>query len=88
MAVEGAGSAGVLPTRFQNAAGAAARPASIRPAGLELSQLPAKAFDLTFIDQLLALGQFDQLEDLFHLRKGLLERFDDIGHIVGRLEER
>jgi hypothetical protein len=53
-----------------------------------IAQLPqgaAQRFDLAFIGELLAFGQFDQLQHFFHLIHGALERFHDLHHLINRL---
>jgi hypothetical protein len=53
-----------------------------------IAQLPQGAtqrFDLAFVGELLAFGQFDQFQNLFHLIHGALERFHDLHHLINRL---
>lgn len=62
-----------------------------RPAGLfpgTIVQLPegaAERFDLAFIREFLALGQFHQFQNFFHLIHRAFERFDDFHDLIDRL---
>lgn len=53
-----------------------------------IAQLPqgaAQGFDLAFVGELLAFGEFDQFQNFFHLIHGALECFHDLHHLINRL---
>ena len=52
---------------------------------VHLAQGTAQRFDFALIGELLALGHFDELQNFFHLIHRVLERFDDLHHLVNRL---
>lgn len=54
---------------------------------VQLAKRATKGFDLTFIRQLLALGEFDQFQNFFHLIHGTLECLNDLHHFVNRLAD-
>ena len=65
-----------------------ARAASPRLLARTIMQSPqgaAQRFDLAFVRELLALGQFHQFQNFFHLIHGALERFRDLHHFINRL---
>ena len=52
---------------------------------LDAAQCPAQFLDLALVRQLLALGQFHQLEDLIELIHRVLQRFRDLRGMQHRL---
>jgi hypothetical protein len=54
----------------------------------QLSQGAAQRLDLAFVSEFLALGEFDQFQNFFHLIYRALERFDDLHDFINRLMNR
>jgi hypothetical protein len=54
---------------------------------LKLAQRAEQGFDLTFIRELLAFGQFDQLQYSLHLLQGLTQGFNNQHRLVDRLAD-
>ncbi len=52
---------------------------------MKLPQGAAQRFDLAFVREFLALGQFHQFQHFLHLIGGVLERFDNVHDFVNRL---
>lgn len=65
-----------------------ARPTPSRLLARAIMQSPqgaAQRFDLAFVRELLAFGQFHQFQNFLHLIHGALERFHDLHHLINRL---
>jgi hypothetical protein len=54
---------------------------------LQLAQQPAKRINLMFVRQLLALGMFDQFQNILHLCQGLFQGFDNSHDFVDGLTD-
>ena len=54
---------------------------------LKLAQGAQQRFDLAFVGELLAFGEFDKFQNFFHLIKRLFQRFDDLHHFVDGLAD-
>ena len=64
--------------------------ASLAPAAsrmLQLAQHPAERINLMFVGEFLALGVFDQFQNIFHLIERLFQRFDDLRHFAYSLAD-
>jgi hypothetical protein len=62
--------------------------ATIPRAGVQLAQCAPQLINLTLVSQLLTLGEFHQFEHFFHLVLRLLQRSDDLHHVINRLMNR
>ncbi len=54
---------------------------------MDFAQRLAQRLDFAFVSEFLALGQFDEFEDFFHLVECLFQRLDNSGHFFNRLAD-
>jgi len=65
----------------------ALRTVGTKAVSLKLAQGAEQRFDLAFVGELLAFGEFDQFQNFFHLLQRLFQRFDDLHHFVDGLAD-
>jgi hypothetical protein len=64
--------------------------ASLAPAAsrmLQLAQQPAERINLMFVGEFLALGVFDEFQNILHLIERLFQGFDNLHHFVHGLAD-
>jgi hypothetical protein len=64
--------------------------ASLAPAAsrmLQLAQHPVERINLMFVGEFLALGVFDEFQNILHLIERLFQGFDNLHHFVHGLAD-